>query len=393
MSNHSNYIIAGALAGICSFAASATLAQEGDPVVIGAAVAKSGVASQFDIPPLQMVEIAIDDLNAKGGILGRPVELIVADTASKVEQGRVAAQQVIADGADLMLATCDFDFGSPAAIAAQEAGIVVFSLCAQSPKFGVQGIGPLAYTAAPATYNEGAVLSQFAQETLSLQAPFLLIDDTIAYDVEVCEGFETHWTAAGGEIAGTAYYKNDDATIRSQSNQIQRSGADSVVVCGYTPGAPSAMRQLRSAGFEGVFMAPITLDGTFWLETAPDISNLYVTAIKSVYGDDPSEAVADAIAKHTEKFGDRPISGFALSGYAAVQAMAIAVEQAGTTEGAAVAAALDNFSDVELLNGPTTFTPEMHINADRPVAIIQYTDGVPAYVATIDPGEVSIPGF
>lgn len=369
------------------------LAQTADPVVIGAAVAASGVASQFDLPAMQMVEIAIDDLNAVGGILGRPVVLKIADTASKVDQGRVAAQQLIADGADMMLVTCDFDFGSPAAIAAQEAGIVVFSLCAQSPKFGVQGIGPLAYTAAPATYNEGAVLSQFAKESLSVSSPFLLIDDTIAYDVEVCDGFRSHWLAAGGALAGEAFYKNDDASIRSQANQIQRSGADAVVICGYTPGAPSAMRQLRSAGFEGVFMAPNTLDGTFWLETAPDISNLYVTATKSVYGDDPSPKVAAAIEKHVVKFGDRPISGFGLSGYAAVEAMALAAERAGSADGIAVAAQLDQFRDEQLLNGATSFTPEMHINADRPMVIIRYTDGAPAYVATVDPGVVTLPRF
>lgn len=372
---------------------SSAAAEDGAPIVIGAAVAQSGVASQFDIPPMQMVEVAIDDLNSAGGILGRPVKLIVADTGSKVEQGRVAAQQLIDEGASFMLATCDFDFGSPAAIAAQEAGIVVFSLCAQSPKFGVQGIGPLAYTAAPATYNEGAVLSQFAQEWTGISAPFLLIDDTIAYDVEVCEGFRNHWTAAGREIVGEAFYKNDDATIRSQSNQILRSGADAVVICGYTPGAPSAMRQLRSTGFDGVFMAPNTLDGTFWLDTTPDISNLYVTATKSVYGDDPSPDVAAAIEKHKAKFGDRPISGFALSGYAAVQAMAIAAEKAGTTDGKAVAAELDKFDGVGLLNGPTSFTPDLHINADRPMAIISYTNGVPAYVTTADPGDVEIPEF
>lgn len=377
---------------LCAIGFLATSAQaQPKPIVIGASVAQTGVASQFDIPPMQMVRVAIETINEKGGVLGRPLKLVTADTASKVEQGRVAARQVIAAGAEMMLVTCDFDFGSPAALAAQEAGVVVFSLCAQSWKFGVQGIGPLAYTAAPASHNEGAVLAEFAASRASVKQPFMLIDNTIAYDVEVCDGFRTRWKSRNGKFAGEALYKNDDATIRSQVNEILRSRADAVLICGYTPGAPSAMRQLRSAGFKGVFLAPNTLDGTFWLNTVPDISDLFVTATRSVYGDDPSPEVRVAIERHRRLFGDRPISGFALSGYAAVEAMAIAIQKAGTTEGKAVAAELNKFRKVPLLNGPTTFTTDLHINADRPMAIIQYTKGVPKYVATVDPGSVELP--
>jgi branched-chain amino acid transport system substrate-binding protein len=384
-----------ATAAVVSFATSfASPAQADDfKIIIGAAVAQSGLFSQFDLPALQMVEIAIDDLNARGGIDGREVVLITSDTGSRVEEGRAAAMQVIDAGAELILVTCDFDFGSPAANTAQEAGLVVFSLCAQSPKFGVQGIGPLAYTAAPATYNEGAVLSQFAQDELNTEGMFLLIDDTIAYTQEVCDGFRTHWTEAGNEIAGEAYYRNSDPNVRSQINEIMRSNANTVMICGYAPGAPSAMRQLRAAGFEGTFLAPNTLDGTFWLDTLPDVSGLYVSATRSVYGDDPSASVQAAIAAHQAKFGSPHISGFALSGYAAVEAMAKAVEMAASTDGKAVAAALDSFKDVELLNGLTSFSPDLHINADRPMAIIEFKNGVPSYVGTTDPGSVVIPGF
>jgi branched-chain amino acid transport system substrate-binding protein len=73
--------------------------------------------------------------------------------------------------------------------------------------------------------------------------------------------------------------------------------------------------------------------------------------------------------------------------------MAKAVEMAASTDGKAVAAALDSFKDVELLNGLTSFSPDLHINADRPMAIIEFKNGVPSYVGTTDPGSVVIPGF
>ena len=88
-----------------------------DTVVVGAVIALSGFVAPYDDPHKGAI-LAIEDINAKGGVLGKQIEFVAADTKSDPAQGANAAIEVLEQGAELVLVTCDFDFGSPAAITA-----------------------------------------------------------------------------------------------------------------------------------------------------------------------------------------------------------------------------------------------------------------------------------
>jgi branched-chain amino acid transport system substrate-binding protein len=77
-----------------------------------------------------------------------------------------------------------------------------------------------------------------------------------------------------------------------------------------------------------------------------------------------------------------------MAGYATIQALAIAIEEAGSTEGAAVAAAMGAFTDVPLATGPTTYTPTCHIALGRGMVIMQVQDGALQYKADVTPSFV-----
>ena len=86
--------------------------------------------------------MAVKDINAAGGVLGRPLKIIYSDTKSEIPQGAVAAMEVIDQGADLLIVTGDFDFGGTAAHTANAQGKLAIAPFAADPKFGVEGIGP-----------------------------------------------------------------------------------------------------------------------------------------------------------------------------------------------------------------------------------------------------------
>jgi branched-chain amino acid transport system substrate-binding protein len=111
-------------------------AAKGDPIVIGAAIAETGFLSVFDIPPTQALEVAIEDINANGGVDGRPLKLVKADMKSDRTQGAAAALRTIDEGAVIGVVTCDLDVGAPAAIEFAKKEIVSFSLCAGAPDYG-----------------------------------------------------------------------------------------------------------------------------------------------------------------------------------------------------------------------------------------------------------------
>src|SRR5581483_4757797 len=102
---------------------------ERGPITIGAVIAETGVMSQYDLPAMETVKFAIEDINAHGGIDGRKLELMERDYKSDRSLAPTVTREVIDAGADVLIVTCDFDFASPAALVAQEDNIASFSLC------------------------------------------------------------------------------------------------------------------------------------------------------------------------------------------------------------------------------------------------------------------------
>src|SRR5690606_13746975 len=123
-----------AAAGIVLLAAgavgsSAALAQEGE-IFIGGAACLTGIQAPLDEPGLRGAQLAVKAINERGGVLGRQLKFVNLDGKSDpVTVGNNAAQ-LISEGAELILAPCDFDIGGPANREAQNAGIVGISMCA-----------------------------------------------------------------------------------------------------------------------------------------------------------------------------------------------------------------------------------------------------------------------
>lgn len=369
---------------------SSTTAADKGPITIGAAVAKTGFMVAYDKPDMAGFQIAMDEINANGGIDGRQVKLITEDSASTPAGAKKAAEDLIDKGAEILITTANFDVGSPAGIAAEEKGILNISAGAASPKYGAQGIGPLAYTVAPATYYEGAAMAQLAKNN-GWDTVFALDDTSLDYSSEQCDGFNEYAKQIGLNVVGDSF-KNSDKSIASQITKIKSSGAKAIAVCSYTPGGATAVRQIRAAGIDLPMMSGIGMAGTYWLKAVPNLSDFYTVSSASMYGDDPDPKVNEFVKKFQEKTGEVPATDAAVGGYSAMQMIAKAIERAGgSTDGAALAKQLDQFKDEPLLMGPTTYTPETHIINGRPMKVIKYTDGKPAYDETLEvPGEVDL---
>jgi branched-chain amino acid transport system substrate-binding protein len=363
-----------------SSSSSSSTAKTSAPIVVGAAIAKTGTFSQYDIPAYNFFKLRVDEINAAGGINGRKIKLVESDARSDPAQAKVAGERVLSQGADIVLAVCDFDFGSPAALAAEKAGKVSFSLCAQSPKWGVQGIGPLSYTQSISTFSEGSVMARFAEKK-GFDNGFVLVDDTISYDREQCDGFKQTFK---GKLAGGDRFKNGDSSIASQITKIKAANPSFVVMCTYPPGGPTALRQIRAAGIDVPIISGLAMEGTYWTKSVPKIGEYYVSSPVSINGDDPNPKVNEIVQKYTDTYGEKPAVGLALAGYSVAEALEKALkETGGDADGKKLAAALNTFNKVPLLAGQTTFTPELHVNKDRTMVILQYVNNKPKYTDQI----------
>ena len=374
-------ILLGVIVGVATATAAACLssaAQAADDIVIGFAVAQSGPVAGYDDNGTKTAQIFIDDVNAKGGVLGKKLRAVFADTKSDRAEGAKAGQEVVSQGADLVIGTCDYDFGAPALLQAQKARKISVFLCAEDAKAGVAGVGPYSFTAGVAAQLEGASLAEWGYDKQGYRDVYVLLDDSVEYTKSVCAGFDWLFPKRGGKIVDRDTFKNGDASVASQVTRLRTAMAagkvDAIVFCSYLPGGSSAIRQIRAAGIDLPILGSSTFDGTYWLGAVPDLTNFYVPVQASVYGDDPRSEVAALIERYRQKFKDGPATEFAFPIYNFLQLWAQAVEKAGTVDAAKVVAVLNSFRDEPSILGPRSFSPQLHIQDRSPFLIVSISN-------------------
>jgi branched-chain amino acid transport system substrate-binding protein len=358
-------------------------------IVIGFAIAQSGWMSVYDGPMYKAAQMAIADLNVKGGVLGRKLKAVVADTKSDQTEGAKAGQSVIADGANFMVVSSDYDMGAGAATVANDHKMIAFSFAASDAKMGVQGIGPYAFTMSNSSLTSGATLAEWAWGTKGWRTAYLLLDTKIEYDKAICGGFKTRWLKLGGKLRGEDTFKQDDASIASQITREQqvvssKGDVDFMMVCSYGGGAVSAIRQIRAAGIKTPLGGGDSMDGDYWAKGIPDLSDHYTGTYGSIFGDDPRRRYNEFFDRAAIRNGGvRLPMSLSICGYSVIEAYALAIKRAGSIDNDKVLAELDKFKNEDLAVGPTTFTPDLHINLTRPQAIIGIKDGKGYFVDLI----------
>lgn len=368
-----------------------TAPQKG-PIRLGFAIGKTGFMSSFDIPAQVAAQFAMDDINGKGGVGGRKFTSVTADMKSKAELAGDAATAVISKGAEILVTSCDFDMGSPAATVAQSDGKLAVSTCAASTSFGPKGIGPLAFTFATAAAAEGAATAQFAFTDKGIKTAYVLLDNTISFDKESAGGFVARWKELGGELVGQDTFKQGDQSLSAQINKVkglaQRPGA--IYLASYMPGEASALKQIRAAGLTMPVLGDEDIDGDYWKNAVSDTGVVYYSTYVSIFGDDPDPAVNDLVQRYKAKTGKLPDTAAFITGYAMVQALDAAIKGAGgSTDGKALAEQFQTFRDKPFVI-PVTFTATDHIAFKRKLRIIQIKDGRSSLVTTLTPD--SVPG-
>ena len=349
---------------------------EEKPILIGFAIGLTGWIAPYDTG-YKSAEIAIAEINARGGLLGRKLVTAYCDSKADREQGAKCGQEMVEKGADFIVVTCDYDFGGPAALSAARGGKISWALCAEDPKMGVQGIGPLAFSGAEAAQLQGSANAEWGAAKKGWKTAYVLLDSSIEYDKSVCYGFELGFKAVGGKIVGQDSFKNDDPSIATQITRLKsvNPAPDVIEICSYPPGGASAVRQIRAAGVKSALAGDNAMDGGYWLNAVPDLSDFYFASLGSVVGGDPRPGINELREKIIAKYKEPPPISQSYMGYSMMQLYAAAVEKAKTTEPKAVVAAYETFQDQPTVEGPFTFSHDLHIQKKMQFTIMGINNG------------------
>lgn len=382
-----------ASAGLAMSVAFTSLPAAAETVKFGFVMPFSGWFQPIDEATINGAKLAVKEINADGGVLGKQIEVISFDTKSDPPLGADGALELIGKGAKAIMVASDFDFGAPGAYVAQQNGVLAFA-GASDPKFGVDGIGNLAYTMTNASMAQASLLAEWGYEQQGWKTAYVLLDDTIAATKSQCSAFDRRWKELGGAkaVVGNDTFLNSDPSIAAQVSRINALAEkpDVIILCSYAPGGPSAIRQIRAAGLDMPIISGEPMDGNYWVGAVPNLSNFYVASFGSIYGDDSDPKVVDFFKRYELEYGKPADVSYALRGYSVIEAWARAAERANSFEPAAIAKVLDTFTEEPLLVGPTTYTPEIHIPVKRPMAIIQSQNGKFSFVTKVAPREVTL---
>lgn len=356
--------------------ASPVIAQDQDPIKVGFASALSGWLAAYDEEPQKAAVMKIEEINKAGGLLGKQIEYQVMDTKTDLTLTSSVASSLVDWGANMIVVPPDYDYGSPAALVAQNAGLIAISTGASDPKMGVQGVGPNVFTAHSASQISGITSAEYAYEKMGARTAYMLEDISIEATKSACAGFVAAWGKKGGKLLGRDTFQKEDASIAAQVTRIksQETPPDMIFLCATMPQGPAAVRQLRAAGIDMPIFADTGMGGDFWLGGVPDLKDFYVPTMMSMRGD-PRPEINKFLEAYKARWGVLPVSEFSVLGYCTLEQWAAAVEKAQSVETEAVLAVMNQFKDQPTTCGPTSYTDQIHIQTDRPMLVARVVDG------------------
>src|SRR5215208_5962408 len=377
-------VLAAVVALAATAAARTTAPAVASPIVIGWAFDSKGAMAPFDGPALAAAKLRVSQLNAKGGVSGRPLQIKTCDTqGNKATIAKACAARLLGQGADVIFTTCDVDLAAPVVQTAINRGILAVASCIGTDQMGPKRYGPkgrLAFSFGNLAQDEGSAMAEYAWKR-GWRSAALATDTVIVYFQNVVQAFEARWKQLGGKIVAKESYPSlGGSNVQNAVSRLNGVKADVIVTS--TAGAFGALSTfitgLRTLGNETPILNSWAGDGNYWLPKSPKVTNYYFVTFASVFGDDPVPAV-NRLAKQV-----RAGTGGFITGSAAIDGVVTAIKRAhGSTRGAALAAQMEKFKRVPTLSGLVSFSRSLHTVYGRQYRVIRIHNNQARRVGTV----------
>lgn len=365
-----------------------------EPILIGGALALTGINAYVDEPALRGIQLAVDEINAAGGVLGRQLEFVNLDSKSDPVTSSNVGVQLVERGADFIIPAADFDMGGPACREAQKAGIVCISTTASSPLFGSEALGDKVFTLSMWNTTMGAASAEYAYKEKGWTKAWVVTDTFIDYTTSLSRYFITQFESLGGTVLFEDTYTQGAQDFSAQLARIQASGEqpDFIYVSSYMPDLSTIIRTIREAGLDTPIVGGDTYDDPGLFEAVgPDYGNEVYFDTHGFLSNEANPRFDQFKEAYKKKFGKDPEALWIIPGYDVVYLLAKAMEAAGTTEGAAVAKAMEEM-EFDNLTGHLDWSDAAsgHMPT-KAAAMVVLVAGVPQFLGWITPATLPPP--
>ncbi|MCC7535539.1 MAG: ABC transporter substrate-binding protein [Deltaproteobacteria bacterium] len=349
-------------------------------IVIGHYASMTGDTAHFGQDTDKAVRLAVEEVNAQGGIKGRRVKLVTLDTRGDATEAANAVTRLIdVEHVSAIIGEVASTLSLAGGRVAQRRGIPMVSPSSTNP--AVTAIGNNVFRVCFIDPFQGTVMAKFARENLRLTKVAIIKDVRSDYSIGLAENFRRAFTQRGGQVVAEQSYSAGDTDFSAQLTAIRDSGAEAIFVPGYygEVGAIAVTKQRLGIN------VPL-LGGDGW--DAPDLFRIGGAALEgSFYSnhfapDAASDRARRFISAFQRRFGSEP-TGLGALGYDAAMVLFEAMRRAQSVTPATIREGLTATRNFEGVTGRITINAQR--DADKSAVVLRIRGGRAVYETTVQP--------
>lgn len=364
----------------------------GEAIKIAGGFDLTGGESSLDRPAANGAKLAVKEINAAGGVLGRPLDLIIRDADYNMSVTAQIARQFVEE--DKVIGGIGFSDTNSMLVAGpifQRAGLPFIAVGATSPKIPGQ-IGDMIYLACFGDNAQAAAGAEYAAKSFGKNA-YLLVDTSTDYTVLLANYFNKSFGELGGKIVLEDSYSDNSTDVSEQIAKLKSlpNQPDFYYIAAMPYNVASIIKQFRDAGLTGPVVGGDGYD-------IPGITSIDGNATNNIFfsthalmdNKTGSEDIRAFIAAYNKEYGHNPENAFAALGYDAARLMADAIKRADSTDPEAIRQAIQGTLDFPGITGTISYPNGTHV-PQKSITIIAIKDGRYTLGAEIIPENVPAP--
>ncbi len=351
-------------------------------ILIGHVASLTGDTATFGVSADEGIRLALDEVNAAGGVLGKQVRVITEDDRSLPDEAKTVANKLITrDEVVAILGEIASSRSIAIAPVCEDYKIPMLSPGSTNPKV-TEGYEYVFRNCFIDPF-QGEAIARFAMEELNAKRVAFLYPVNSDYGVGLRQFITQTVTSLGGEIvADESYTEKSDVDFNAQLTKIKASNPDVIFVPGYYTEAGLIAKQARALGITAPLVGGDGWDSDLTIEMGGDaIEGSFFANHYSADEDRPE--VQAFVQAYKAKYNGKTPDAMAILSYDALKIMVDAINRAGSTDGEAIKDALASTKDFPGASGTTTIN-EQH-NADKAIVILEIADGAFKFRTKIEP--------
>lgn len=350
-------------------------------IKVGEFASLTGKEATFGTSSHEGTQIAIEEINAAGGVLGKKLQLLTEDDLSKAGEPATVVNKLISrDGVVAILGEVASSRSLEAAPICQQNKIPMISPSSTNPK--VTETGDYIFRVCFLDSFQGRVIADFATKTLKAKRVAIFTDVKSDYSKGLAKFFKDTFTKAGGQITAELDFNGGDKDFKAQLTAIKASSPDAVFVPAYYTDVALICIQAKQLGLD----VPL-FGGDGW--ESNELVKIGGDSVEGNYfsthyaADTATEKAKNFAAAYEKRFQGKIPDSMAALGYDSALILADAIKRAGSTEGPKIRDALAATKDFEGATGKITINEKR--DATKPAVVVQVKGGQFKYVETANP--------